>query len=295
MSGIARADFDVARVERSVVRIVADFGGGEYGTGTGFVLNARGDVATNQHVIKGARRIDVLHSGAAGILQATVVWRSAALDLAVLRVSGGAPTPAKIAAPVDKIAKGAPVYAMGFPGLADRLAAATDATVTDGIISRFSTEPWEAGGPVLSIIQHTAAVNLGNSGGPLFDACGRVVGVNTKAIAATAGHGLFLASDISELARALDANGVSYLADNAACVSPAAAANIDSQARDTAEHAQTEAQQAAQIAAENRAHAVVGRGACRCACVDSSGGVAQTARANRARGGRLQPPDYSAK
>jgi len=65
MAGVAQADFDVARVEQSVARIVVDFGGGEFGTGTGIILNAAGDVATNFHVIDGARRIEVLRSGAA--------------------------------------------------------------------------------------------------------------------------------------------------------------------------------------------------------------------------------------
>jgi len=233
MAGVAQADFDVARVEQSVARIVVDFGGGEFGTGTGIILNAAGDVATNFHVIDGARRIEVLRSGAAEALPAAVVWRAAGLDLAVVRARGAGLTPATVAAPAGGIAKGAPVYAMGFPGLADRLGAAVDATVTDGIISRFSREPWAAGGPALAVIQHTAAVNFGNSGGPLFDACGRVVGVNTKAIDAAAGHGVFLASAIGELTRALDANGIEYSADTAACTSTAAtsataaAANID--------------------------------------------------------------------
>lgn len=264
-AGIARADFDVAQVEQSVVRIVADLGGDEYSTGTGFVLNVRGDVATNHHVIAGARRIEVLRSAAAGRLQAAVVWRSAELDLAVLRVSGAAPRPATIAAPAGTIAKGAAVYAMGFPGLADGHGLAADATVTGGIVGRLFTGAWGENDAALSIIQHSAAVNPGNSGGPLFDACGRVVGVNTQSSGAArierdergrvtdimAGQGVFFASDIGELARALDANGVAYLADNAACDS--VAANIDAEARDTASHAQSRAQRAEQIAAENRA------------------------------------------
>lgn len=265
--GAAHADFNAAQVEPSVVRIVADRGG-EYSAGTGFALNANGDVATNHHVIAGARRIEVLRSGSIDALPATVVWRSPELDLAVLRATGLGATPAKIAASAGDIAKGAAVYAMGFPGLADADGLASDATVTGGIIGRLFAGAWGGGETALSIIQHSAAVNPGNSGGPLFDACGRVVGVNTQASGAArierdergrvldivAGQGVFFASDIGELARALDANRVGYLIDDTVCVSAAtSAANIDAEARDTAEHAQSQAQRAAQIAAENRA------------------------------------------
>jgi len=270
MAGVAHADFDVARVEQSVVRIVADLGE-EYGTGTGFVLNANGDVATNFHVIDGARHISVLRSNSTDLLQSTVVWQSPELDLAVLRVSGAALTPATIAAPVEKIVKGAPVYAMGFPGLADEHGTATDATVTDGIVGRIFTGAWR--GVVLRIIQHSAAINPGNSGGPLFDACGRVVGINTqgsgsgriirdgsgRVIDVMAGQGVLFASDISELTRALDAKGIAYLADNAACES--AAANIDEEARDSAQQAQGAAADAQSQASEARDSAQQAQGA----------------------------------
>ena len=270
VGGAARTDFNAAQVEPSVVRIVADRGG-EYNAGTGFALNANGDVATNHHVIVGARRIDVLRSGSIDALPATVVWRSRELDLAVLRAPELGATPAKIAASTGDIAKGAAVYAMGFPGLADADGLASDATVTGGIVGRLFDGAWGGGETALSIIQHSAAVNPGNSGGPLFDACGRVVGVNTQASGAArierdergrvldivAGQGVFFASDIGELVRALDANGVGYLIDDTVCVSAAAsAANIDADARNTAEHAQSQAQRAAQIAAENRARMI---------------------------------------
>ena len=270
VGGAARTDFNAAQVEPSVVRIVADRGG-EYSAGTGFALNANGDVATNHHVIVGARRIEVLRSGSIDALPATVVWRSRELDLAVLRAPELGATPAKIAASTGDIAKGAAVYAMGFPGLADADGLASDATVTGGIVGRLFDGAWGGGETALSIIQHSAAVNPGNSGGPLFDACGRVVGVNTQASGAArierdergrvldivAGQGVFFASDIGELVRALDANGVGYLIDDTVCVSAAAsAANIDADARNTAEHAQSQAQRAAQIAAENRARMI---------------------------------------
>jgi len=278
IAGVAHADFDVARVEQSVVRIVADLGD-EYGTGTGFVLNANGDVATNFHVIDGAQRIDVLRSGSTDKMQAEVARQWPELDLAVLRAPGIASPPATIAA--ARIAKGAPVYAMGFPGLADRLGAAKDATVTNGIVGRFSTEPWESGGPVLTVIQHNAAINPGNSGGPLFDARGRVVGVNTKAVAPAAGHGLFLASDIGELTRALDANDFAYLPDDAACES-SAAANIDEEARDSAQQAQGAAADAQSQASEARDSAQQAQGAAADARSQAQH-AAQIAAENRAR------------
>ena len=214
---------DISELEPSVVRIVTDTG-----TGTGFVLNVDGHVATSHHVIDGADSVALLLAGSDDLLPTIVVWESEGLDLAVLRAQGLALTPVKIAvAPPDK---GDSVYALGYPGIADQQEYATDATVTNGVIGRTFDASWDDSS-ALSIIQHSADINPGNSGGPLFDECGRVVGVNTQGTGAgriirdgsgrvidvMAGQGVFFSSHISELVRELNGNAIAYVSDSALC------------------------------------------------------------------------------
>jgi len=255
---VAHAAFDVPRAELSVVRIVAETRTG-YGTGTGFVLNTDGHVATNHHVIEGAESVKVLFSGSDNPVPANVVWKSAGLDLAVLKVrqAGAQYHPVTIATAETR--KGMKVYAMGYPGLADDKEVATDSTLTDGIIGRLFRATWGGGGPELSIIQHSAPINPGNSGGPLFDACGRVVGVNTQAsragriirnqdgevVEVMAGQGVLFASGIGELARELGRESIGYAGDNTVC---AGAAN--GEAASAAEEAASAAEEAASAAGE---------------------------------------------
>lgn len=167
-AGPSHADSDVvARMEQSVVRVVLQRGDGA-GTGTGFVLNRDGYVATNEHVVDGDGRLFVIANRSRKSLAATVVWKSAGLDLAILKAEGLEREPARISR--RRVEKGDRVYALGFPGNA------IDATATDGMVALLSYRAWREGGPRLSVIEHGAAINPGNSGGPLFDGCGRVVG-----------------------------------------------------------------------------------------------------------------------
>jgi hypothetical protein len=117
------------------------------------------------------------------LLRTEVVWRSQALDLAVVKVPGLKRPPVTLSAvPPDKSPnKGETVYAVGFPGAADR-AMQGDAmlitTETRGIVGKVGN----ASGPhakLRPVIQHSAQVNPGNSGGPLFNECNQVIGVNT--------------------------------------------------------------------------------------------------------------------
>jgi hypothetical protein len=121
------------------------------------------------------------------------------------------------------------VIAIGFPGLADRLGTARDATVTNGNLSRVFDGRWQR--CTLKILQHSAQINPGNSGGPLFDNCGRVIGVNTQGSSAgriirdaqgrvkevMAGTGIFFASSVNELTRELTRLGVSSSINGTKC------------------------------------------------------------------------------
>ncbi len=177
-----------ARVAPSVVQVVT-FGYApasgpgllvrESGSGSGVVLDASGYVVTNAHVVEGARRIQVLlpPSPDAGqsilkprgrALGATLVGQDAETDLALLKVD--ATLPALELADSGALRQGQVVLAVGSPF-------GFDNTVTLGVISTVARQ-LEPDSPMI-YVQTDAAVNPGNSGGPLVDVQGRVVGLNT--------------------------------------------------------------------------------------------------------------------
>ncbi len=176
----------VKRVRPSVVRINArgGFGQGE-GTGTGFVVDERGYIVTNNHVVTlgGGRPAPDLKVDLADgrTVDARLVGRDERTDLAVLKVDAGTLTPLAFADP-NSIEVGEDVIAVGFA-----LDLGGPPTVTKGVVSavdRVIDETDALGNPVQisGAIQTDAAINPGNSGGPLIDAEGRVVGINTAGI-----------------------------------------------------------------------------------------------------------------
>ena len=244
---------DIAEMERGVVRVIAESADG-YGTGTGFIVNDAGLVATNHHVVDGGERFSVLISGSQEPVEAQVLWKDPGLDLALLRAPGLGGEPLGLStAPLEK---GGEVFALGFPGLADRLGEAMDATVTQGVIGRLFRGSWDAS--QIDIIQHSAPINPGNSGGPLFDACGSVVGVNTQGTGAgriildeqgnvidvMAGVGIYLASRIGELVEILRRRGDPFTARDAPCVAEPA---TDEEARRQAEAARRQAEETTRL------------------------------------------------
>jgi len=153
------------------------------GTGSGFVLDKRGHVVTNAHVVRAAGRGDgisiVLPNGKER--DAELIGTSASYDLAVLKVTPRGLRRASLGSS-GALRVGQPVVAFGSPlGLTS--------TVTSGIVSALD-RPVTAGGSgedsFINAIQTDAAINPGNSGGPLVDLRGRVVGVNS-AIATVGG------------------------------------------------------------------------------------------------------------
>jgi putative serine protease PepD len=144
------------------------------GEGSGFVYDSKGDIVTNEHVIDGASSIRVKFSDGS-TYKATVVGSDASSDLAVVRVDA----PASKLTPLElgdssAVAVGDGVVAIGNPfGLDD--------TVTSGIVSALDREisaPDHS--PIEGAIQTDAAINHGNSGGPLIALDGKVIGVNSQ-------------------------------------------------------------------------------------------------------------------
>ena len=140
--------------------------------GSGFVIHPSGYVVTNAHVVDRATTVQVrLASGRR--FSGTVIGRDRRVDLALVKIEAPVPLPVLPLGDSEHLAVGELVLALGHPfGL--------DQTVSLGIVSRKGA-PLQAAAPGFDFIQTDAAVNPGNSGGPLVDMTGRVVGVNTMA------------------------------------------------------------------------------------------------------------------
>ena len=143
------------------------------GLGSGFVIDKAGHIVTNYHVIKGADEVAVNFSGDDRV-QAQVVGSDPSTDIAVLRVD----TPARALSSLalgnsESVRVGDPAVTIGNPfGL--------ESTVTAGIVSALQRELRAEGGYTIDrVIQTDAPINRGNSGGPLLNARGEVIGVNT--------------------------------------------------------------------------------------------------------------------
>lgn len=139
------------------------------GTGTGFIVDARGLILTNQHVVEAAERVMVkLADGRS--FRATVVGADADLDLAVLKVDAGVPLPELPLGNSDQLRVGEWVCAIGNPY-------AYEHTVTVGVVSFVGRKLFDQS--LDQYIQTDAAISFGNSGGPLLNTAGEVVGINT--------------------------------------------------------------------------------------------------------------------
>ncbi|MFI7409063.1 trypsin-like peptidase domain-containing protein [Streptomyces sp. NPDC049627] len=180
-----------ARALPSVVTLHVS-GSEEQGTGTGFVLDDRGHILTNNHVVVPAGddgEISVtFHSG--DTAKATVVGRDSGYDLAVVKVTGVSGLEPLPLGNSDNVQVGDPVIAIGAPF-------DLEGTVTSGIISA-KERPITAGGEsgdgsdvsYVDALQTDAPINPGNSGGPLLDARARVIGINSAIRSADSGSDL---------------------------------------------------------------------------------------------------------
>jgi serine protease Do len=169
------------------IRDPSDGAVGFSGSGSGFIIDADGTIVTNSHVVTGAGAISVLVGGdKSNVIPAKVLGISECSDLAVIKLSAPGPYPflkwstKPIEPPLE-------VYAAGFP-LGD-----PEYTITRGVVSKakaFGETNWAS---VPHVIEHDANIQPGNSGGPLVDKDGAVVGINYATDAVETGTSQFFA------------------------------------------------------------------------------------------------------
>ena len=157
----------------SVVSITCTLTGGT-GSGTGVVLSENGYLVTNAHVVDGAQEIRVLLTDGR-TLSAHLVGADSLSDLAVLYVNAKDLIPAQFGDSTH-LRVGDAVVAIGDP-----LGVSLRGTMTDGIVSAINRDV-ETNGRTMTLIQTNAALNSGNSGGPLINCHGQVIGINTMKI-----------------------------------------------------------------------------------------------------------------
>jgi serine protease Do len=148
------------------------------GLGSGFVLDADGYIITNHHVVDGASEVKVRFSDQVDH-EAKVIGTDPQTDLALLKIEANEALPNLTLGDSDQIRVGEDVVAVGNPfGLGG--------TVTRGIVSAVGRDI--NAGPYVDFIQTDAAINRGNSGGPLFDMEGNVIGVNSAIYSPSGGN-----------------------------------------------------------------------------------------------------------
>jgi putative serine protease PepD len=195
------------------------------GTGSGFLIDREGRIVTNNHVVAGAAdgsKIRVIYSDGRRV-NAVLLGRSASYDIAVIKASGaGSIEPIQLG-DSEHVQVGEPVLALGSPlGLSG--------TVTEGIVSARNrpvivTETSDADAPTayINAIQTDAQINPGSSGGPLVDAGGRVIGVNSAILTfgASRNIGLGFAIPVNQAATIAD-----QLIKNGKATYPVIGANV---------------------------------------------------------------------
>jgi hypothetical protein len=215
---------DRDEVRESVVRIEVEHAQGTR-QGTGFIINDNRTIATNNHVIEGAKSIYVtfLANGKPTSIPGRLIATDPVKDMALIETVIDIYGEPVVLADYDTNPP-AKVTAIGYPVAADFVAGGMLPTImlepsySVGTVARIVSNAKMLGGARL--IQHTAVVNPGNSGGPLFDECGRVIGINTLRTPPKEfdyAQGIFFAVDIRELHTMLEDNVIKAVKSDKPC------------------------------------------------------------------------------
>ena len=178
----------VDHVGPSVVRIDVKRGGQSAGSGSGVIVSSDGLVLTNSHVVQGSRIVS-LTTLEGRELQARVLGDDPDTDLALLRVEADVALPGARLGDSSKLRRGQIAIAIGNP-------LGFDATVTAGVISALGRSLQSRTGRMIEdVVQTDAALNPGNSGGPLVSSAGEIIGINTAVIMGAQGICFAVASN----------------------------------------------------------------------------------------------------
>ncbi len=172
ISNVAAAAGRLANSVVTISSLIAGTGGGE-ASGTGVVVTSNGEILTNAHVVEGATKVRVRFAGDTEPVIAAVLAVDSGNDLALLKVDATGLVAATFAKP-GSVRVGDQVVAIGYA-----LALDGGPSVTTGIVSALRRTIFTDSGALNSLIQTDAAISSGNSGGPLANMRGEVVGINT--------------------------------------------------------------------------------------------------------------------
>ena len=187
------------RVNPSTVTVVTELLEGGAAVGTGVIFTADGYVVTNAHVIAGGKSCFIALSTGAQY-EAKLVGYDLEKDLAVIKVEAQG-LPAAEFGDSDALTVGDTVYAIGNP-----LGVELRGTLTDGIVSAINRDV-DVDGVMMTMIQTTAALNSGNSGGPLINCYGQVIGINTMKM----GTNDYSAASVEGLGFAIPISSAAYM------------------------------------------------------------------------------------
>ncbi|MFM9133626.1 MAG: S1C family serine protease [Actinomycetota bacterium] len=170
--------------------------------GTGIIISSDGDVVTNAHVVEDATEVRVVLNGETEPREARVLASDPGNDLALVRIENITGLTAATFADPDSLAVGDQVVAVGYALDLDG-----GASVTSGIISALNRTMQNEDGALNALIQTDAAISSGNSGGPLINMDGHVVGVNTAVYRSTetsAANNIGFAISVGEVKRVIE-------------------------------------------------------------------------------------------